>query len=94
MPPITREATCITVGLPLDLCCDNCKPVKDPHSNTRQRPGTVCLRPWDEEVWGNHSHLAKVNLCNKAREYLNLTNDVAIVEEERCYPARHKKLHV
>ena len=65
--------------------------MKDPCSNTSQRPGSVCLRPWDEEVWGDQFHVAKVNLCNKAREYLNLNNDSTQIEEESCYPQRRPK---
>ena len=91
MPTITDESTCVTAGLPLELCYEKCKALKDPLSNTRQRSAILCLRPWDVKVWGNHKHFVKVKLCNELRKYLNLSYDNLLFDEKSVYPNLRNK---
>ena len=92
MPVATRKSTCVTRGLPYELCCDVCKPLKCPLSNTRTRSATTCLRPWDIDVWGDHKQLVKVKLCHEVRQYLKLNDDNITVEDTYVYPNKRPKL--
>ena len=91
MSTIIDESTCVTAGLPLELCCEKCKALKDPLSNARQRYAILSRRPWDVKVWGNHKHCVKVKLCIEVRKYLNLSCHHLLFDEKNVHPNPRNK---
>ena len=72
MVKITRNSSCGSLCLPVDLACVFCKPTINRYILTGNPPKKIkkCIRPFDMK-WKNHREQSKVDICNRIHNYIN-----------------------
>ena len=73
-------STCISLDLPICLCCDKCNREKDPLRRKMKRNDDfiVCEQLWSSKYAEKRTTQGKIMMHNRIRNYFNVALDVEL----------------